>query len=325
MSLRAKGSTVALASTTIRRPPAKNMVWIAGGTFRMGSDAHYPEEAPSHQVSVDGFWIDSYAVTNLEWKRFVKETGYVTLAERAPLAADYPDAKPEMLVAGSVVFQRPQQRVNLDNHYNWWVWVTGADWQHPEGPGSNLNGRERHPVVQVAWEDVAAFASWAGKALPTEAEWEYAARGGLDGAEYCWGDEWMPRGKPMANTWQGEFPVENLLLDKYERTSPVGSFPPNAYGIYDSAGNVWEWTADWYQDHADVAQSCCAISNPRGGERAASVDPAEPGDATPRKVLKGGSYLCAPNYCRRYRPAARIPQPIDTSTGHVGFRCVVRG
>lgn len=309
---------------TPQRPPSKNMVWIPGGTFRMGSDVHYPEEAPSHEVSVGDFWIDTHPVTNLEWKRFVKATGYITLAERAPSAEQYPDAKPEMLVPGSVVFRRPRQRVSLDNHYNWWVWVAGADWRHPEGPGSNLDGRERHPVVQVAWEDVEAYARWAGKALPTEAEWEYAARGGLDGAEYCWGDEWMPRGRPMANTWQGEFPVENLLLDKFERTSPVQTYPPNGYGIYDAAGNVWEWTADWYQDYAAVAQSCCAIPDPRGGEREASVDPAEEGGATPRKVLKGGSYLCAPNYCRRYRPAARIPQTIDTSTGHVGFRCVVR-
>lgn len=304
--------------------PDKNMVWIAGGAFRMGSDEHYPEEAPAHQVTVDGFWVDAYPVTNLQFGRFAKATGYVTLAERIPHAADYPGAKPEMLVPGAVVFIRPPRRVDLNNHYNWWHWVPGANWRHPEGPGSTLNGRERHPVVQIAWEDAAAYAAWAGKSLPTEAEWEFAARGGLDGAEYAWGNELMPNGRPRANTWQGEFPHENTMLDKYERTSPVGAFPANGYGLYDMIGNVWELTDDWYSLQHEVSCACCTIDNPRGGGREQSYDPQQPGSPIPRKVMKGGSFLCAPNYCRRYRPAARMAQPLDTSTCHAGFRCIVR-
>jgi formylglycine-generating enzyme required for sulfatase activity len=300
------------------------MVWISGGTFTMGSNDHYAEEAPAHQVAVEGFWIDAYPVTNLQFGRFVKATGYRTLAERVPDAADYPGATPELLVAGSVVFVRPAQRVDLNNHNNWWHWVPGACWRHPEGPGSTLNGRERHPVVHVAYEDAAAYAAWAGKALPTEAEWEFAAHDGLDGAEYAWGDTLMPEGRVMANTWQGEFPHENTLLDKYERTSPVGAFPPNGYGLYDMIGNVWELTDDWYQEHHEVVHGCCTQTNPRGGKRERSYDPQQPDVRIPRKVMKGGSFLCAPNYCRRYRPAARMAQPLDTSTCHTGFRCVVR-
>jgi formylglycine-generating enzyme len=321
-------STITTVDRTAASPPGaaphKDMVWIPGGTFTMGSNDHYAEEAPAHQVAVDGFWMDSYLVTNLQFGRFVKATGYVTLAERAPNAPDYPDAKPELLVAGSVVFVRPAQRVDLTNHYNWWHWVPGASWRHPEGPGSTLNGRERHPVVHVAWEDAAAYAAWAGKALPTEAEWEFAARAGLDGAEYAWGDTFMPGGRSMANTWQGEFPHENTLLDKYERTSPVGAFPANGYGLYDMIGNVWELTDDWYQEHGAVVHGCCAQANPRGGARERSYDPQQPNTHIPRKVMKGGSFLCAPNYCRRYRPAARMAQPLDTSTCHAGFRCVAR-
>jgi formylglycine-generating enzyme required for sulfatase activity len=241
-----------------------------------------------------------------------------------PDAADYPGAKPELLVAGSVVFVRPAQRVDLSNHYNWWHWVPGANWRCPEGPSSTLRGRERHPIVHVAWEDAAAYAAWAGKALPTEAEWEFAARGGLDGAEYAWGDTLMPKGQAMANTWQGEFPYENTLLDKYERTSPVGAFPANSYGLSDMIGNVWELTDDWYQDHHEVVHGCCAQTNPRGGVRERSYDPQQPNTQIPRKVMKGGSFLCAPNYCRRYRPAARMAQPLDTATCHAGFRCVLR-
>jgi formylglycine-generating enzyme required for sulfatase activity len=208
--------------------------------------------------------------------------------------------------------------VDLSNHFNWWAWTRDADWRHPEGPESSLHGRERHPVVHVAFSDAEAYAAWAGKELPTEAEWEFAARGGLDGAEYAWGEELMPKGKPMANTWQGEFPYENTLLDGYEGTSPVAAFPPNGYGLYDVAGNVWEWTTDWYSSNHEVASPCCA-----GDLRAASVDPSDT-SAIPRKVMKGGSHLCAPNYCRRYRPAARMAQAIDTSTNHLGFRCLVR-
>lgn len=301
------------------------MVWIPGGTFLMGSDKHYPEEAPAHYVKVDGFWMDRYAVTNEQFARFVKATRYVTFAERRPNPKDYPGAPPEMLVPGSLVFVQPRRPVDLNNYFNWWAWVPGANWRHPEGPGSSIKGREHHPVVQVTYEDAAAYAKWAGKSLPTEAEWEFAARGGLEGAEYVWGNEFAPGGQMMANTWQGEFPVRNLLLDGYLATAPVGSFPPNGYGLYDMAGNVWEWTADWYQEHHQQPTSpCCAPVNPRGGTVEQSYDPQMPEVRIPRKVSKGGSFLCAPNYCLRYRPAARMPQTIDTSTCHQGFRCLIR-
>ena len=304
--------------------PFANMVWIPGGTFLMGSEHHYREEAPAHIVTVEGFWMDTYTVTNIQFQRFVQATGYVTFAERVPNAADYPGAKPELLVPASVVFQKPRQRVDLHDHYNWWIYVPGANWRHPEGPASSLKGRGNHPVVQVAYEDAEAYAKWAGKALPTEAEWEFAARGGFDGAEFVWGDEFTPGGKIMANTWQGEFPWQNLKLAKFEGTAPVGSFPPNGYGLYNMAGNVWEWTTDWYQEHSQIPNTCCASVNPRGGEREQSYDPCLPEIKIPRKVMKGGSHLCAPNYCRRYRPAARMAQPVDTSTCHLGFRCIVR-
>ena len=305
-----------MASGTETR--TKGMAWIPGGTFAMGSDRHYPEEAPVRQVAVDGFWIDEHPVTNLEFMRFVKDTGQVTFAERTPDAAQYPGAEPEMVVAGSVIFQRTTGPVDLSNHFNWWIWTPGADWRHPEGPETSLHGRERHPVVHVVFEDAEAYARWAGKELPTESEWESAARGGLDGAEFAWGDEFLPKGKPMANTWQGEFPYENTLIDGYEGTSPVGSFPPNGYGLDDVCGNVWEWTRDWYAPDGETPSPCCG-----GDPREASVDPNDPA-AIPRRVMKGGSHLCAPNYCRRYRPAARMAQAIDTSTNHLGFRCVVR-
>jgi formylglycine-generating enzyme len=307
------------------------MVWLAGGVFRMGSDHHYPEEAPAHQVTVDGFWIDRYLVTNAAFRDFVKATGYVTDAERPPKAADYPGAQPETLFAGSVVFRPPPQRVDLRNHLNWWHWVQGADWRHPDGPDSRLDGRDWHPVVHVSYADAVAYATWAGKVLATEAEWEFAARGGLDGAEFAWGSEFAPGGKHLANTWQGEFPIQNLCLDGYERTSPVRAFPPNRYGLFDMIGNVWEWTDDWYQEHrraaAEQHDACCAPgvrSNPRGADADASIDAQGSGLRIPRKVMKGGSHLCAPNYCRRYRPAARMAHDVDTSTSHLGFRCIVR-
>jgi sulfatase modifying factor 1 len=313
---------------TPSEPPFPNMVWIPGGTFRMGSNEFYPEESPIHEATVDGFWMDRHTVTNADFKRFVDATGHVTLAQRLPNPADYPGGLPELLASpGSVVFARPTQRVDLRNHFNWWTYVLGADWRHPEGPGSTIEGREDHPVVHVAFEDVEAYAKWAGKELPTEAEWECAARGGLESKRYAWGDEFAPGGKMMANVWQGDFPTENLLTDGFERTAPVGSFPPNAYGLFDMGGNVWQWTTDWYQTHAkSAAEPCCSGGrvNPNGGEASGSFDPCTPDLAIPRKVIKGGSYLCAPNYCLRYRPAARIAQPIDTSTGHVGFRCIVR-
>ena len=306
------------------KAPAENMNWIPGGRFRMGSDSHYPEEAPAHDVTVESFWIDKFAVTNAQFSRFVEHTRYVTAAERAPNVADYPGALPEMMVAASVVFRRPGFKVDLSNHYNWWTYVPGADWRHPLGPGSSLKGLHKHPVVHVAFEDAEAYARWAGKELPTEAEWEFAARGGLEGAEFTWGDDFTPDGKHMANSWQGDFPNENLLEDGFEWTAPVGSFPANGYDLYDMAGNVWEWTTDWYQEHGKIQQSCCGSFNPRGGKREESFDPCMPEIAIPRKVMKGGSFLCAPNYCRRYRPAARMAQPVDTSTCHLGFRCIVR-
>ncbi len=313
---------------TSHEPPHPDMAWIPGGTFRMGSDKFYPEEAPIHEASVNGFWIDRHTVTNADFRKFVDATGHVTLVEKLPDPADYPGGLPELLAnPGSVVFARPDGPVDLRNHYNWWTYVLGADWRHPEGPNSSIEARQDHPVVHVAWEDVQAYAAWAGKELPTEAEWEFAARGGLEGKTFAWGDEFAPGGNLMANTWQGNFPLENLLQDGFERTAPVGSFAPNGYGLYDMAGNVWQWTTDWFQKHSDaVASACCSASfkNPRGGEQEQSIDPRDTQIRIPRKVLKGGSFLCAPNYCLRYRPAARIAQPIDTGTCHVGFRCIVR-
>src|ERR1700731_4036188 len=303
-----------------------NMVRIPGGTFRMGSDHHYPEEAPAHRVSVDSFWLDRTPVTNRQFKQFVKATGYKTFAEIPPDPKDYPGALPHMLYAGSLVFIHPPSTFDLRDWSQWWTFMKGADWRHPYGPKSNINTSDEHPVVHVSYADALAYAKWAGKDLPTEAEWEFAARGGLDGSEFARGDEFTPRGRQMANTWQGAFPHENLKLDGYERTSPVTAFPPNGYGIYDMIGNVWEWTADWYSPkHAiDIPKACCIPDNPRGGREEASYDPYMPNIRIPRKVLKGGSHLCAPNYCRRYRPAARHAEPVDTSTSHVGFRCVVR-
>jgi len=305
-------------------PPSDNMVWIPGGTFWMGSNHHYAEEAPAHKVTVDGFWMDQHPVTNVEFEHFIEATGHVTVAERPPNAADYPGAIPELLVPASTVFQKPHQRVDLRNHYNWWTYVPGADWRHPEGPQSSLEGRDTHPVVHVAFEDVEAYLDWTDKKLPTEAEWEFAAWGGMEGVEYAWGTELVPGGKHMANTWQGEFPNQNLLTDGFERTSPVGSFPPNGYNLYDMIGNVWEWTTDWYEGRHKNNVSCCGNVNPRGGNQDQSYDPQMPGIRIPRKVIKGGSFLCAPNYCRRYRPAARMAQAIDTSTCHLGFRGIVR-
>jgi sulfatase modifying factor 1 len=306
-------------------PPG--MVWVPGGTFRMGSDRHYPEEAPAHSASVAGFWIDRAPVTNSEFHRFIRATGHVTVAELVPKAADYPGALPNMLRAGSLVFTPPKHAVDLRRWDQWWQFRFGANWRRPYGPRSSIAGLADHPAVHVAYSDVLAYAEWAGKEVPTEAEWEFAARGGLDGsAEFAWGDEFTPDGNHLANTWQGDFPHENLATDGYERTSPVGAFPPNGYGLYDMIGNVWEWTSDWYspRHEGDVPNPCCIPSTPRRAPEAASYDPAQPEISIPRKVLKGGSHLCAPNYCRRYRPAARHAQPVDTSTSHVGFRCVLR-
>lgn len=308
-----------------RKASTFDMAWIPGGTFLMGSNDHYPEEAPAHRVTVDGFWMDCHAVTNAEFRRFVEATGYVTAAERPANAADYPGAKPEMLVPASVMFRKATAPVELRGGPTWWDYVPGANWRHPRGPDSSLQGLWKHPVTHVTFEDAMAYATWADKELPTEAEWEFASRGGLDGAEFAWGDELTPGRRYMANTWQGEFPWQNLVEDGYEWTAPVRSYPPNGYGLFEMTGNVWEWTTDWYQDHGKIKRACCTLDNPRGGDRGQSHDPRAINVRLPRKVMKGGSYLCAPNYCRRYRPAARMPQEVDTSTCHLGFRCIVRG
>jgi formylglycine-generating enzyme required for sulfatase activity/uncharacterized membrane protein YkvA (DUF1232 family) len=317
--------TMSQESTPAQAPP--EMVWIPAGTFGMGSEDFYPEERPVHQVSIDGFWIDRHLVTNEQFGRFVEATGYVTVAERPLNPADFPGAPPENLVPGALVFQKTHGPVDLNNYTHWWVWVPKASWRLPFGPESSTHGLEQHPVVHVAYEDAEAYAKWAGKELPTEAEWERAARGGLEGKKFTWGDEHFPDGKAMANSWQGEFPWQNLLLDGFAGTSPVASFPANGYGLFDMAGNVWEWTSDWYvRNHADeVSAPCCGASiNPRIQSPEKSYDAAQPQFHIPRKVVKGGSHLCAPNYCLRYRPAARQPQMIDTGMSHIGFRCIIR-
>jgi formylglycine-generating enzyme len=292
-------------------PPADGMRWVPGGAFLMGSDEFYPEERPVHEASVDGFWMDERLVTVREFRRFVKATGYVTVAERPLDPADYPDADPALLVPGSVVFRPTRGPVDLDSGV-WWHYVPGACWHRPDGPGSDTYTRGRHPVTHIAYEDAEAYAAWAGKALPTEAEWERAARGGLDGKRFAWGDEETPGGRWPANWWQGEFPWQNLQLDGHLGTSPVGSFPPNRYGLYDMIGNVWEWTCDRFAAHGErPASPCCAPPSREAGR-------------FPSHVIKGGSHLCAPNYCLRYRPAARQAEEIDTSTTHLGLRCIVR-
>ena len=308
-----------------------DMALIPGGQFTMGSDRHYPEEAPAHRVSVDGFWIDLHPVTNAQFEAFVEATGYRTLAEQPADPALYPGADPAALAPASVVFAPPARPVDLTDPYQWWSSVPGANWRHPGGPATSLRNRLDHPVTHLAWADALAYAEWVGKQIPTEAEWEYAARGGLPGSEFAWGEELTPGGRYMANTWHGEFPHQNLGLDGYAGTSPVGAFPANGYGLHDMIGNVWEWTSDWYSEYRRLmgsAPACCGTLsrrvNPVGGRQADSVEPGQLDGGIPRKVIKGGSHLCAPNYCRRYRPAARVPQPIDTATCHLGFRCVVR-
>ena len=305
------------------------MRFVPGGVFAMGSDRFYPEEAPVRQVRVNGFWIDETPVTNAQFARFVAATGHVTVAEIAPDPRDYPGLLPGMDEPGSLVFTKAKGPVDLSQPSEWWSFTPGADWRRPHGPGGALDGLDDHPVVHVAYEDAAAFARWANKDLPTEAEWELAARGGLEDADYAWGDELAPGGAMLANYWQGLFPFANQCLDGWEGTSPVRSFPANGHGLHDMIGNVWEWTRDWWSEPKAAAgngpKGCCAINNPRGGTLKGSRDPRQPAIAIGRKVLKGGSHLCAENYCRRYRPAARHPEMIDTSTTHIGFRCVRRG
>jgi sulfatase modifying factor 1 len=305
------------------------MVEIPAGRFTMGSSAFYAEEGPEREVELDGFAIDRHPVTVREFRRFVADTDYVTVAERPLDPADYPDADPALLRPGSLVFRPTSGPVRLDDASRWWAYVPGADWRHPEGPDSDLAGRDRHPVTHVAFEDAEAYARWAGKELPTEAEWERAARGGLDGALFAWGDEMLAGGRLMANFWQGDFPWRNTGAQGWRGTSPVGTFAPNGFGLFDATGNVWEWTTDFYAPRGAGAEaadkpSCCVPRNPRIDAPDRSFDVGRPGAHIPRRVIKGGSHLCAPTYCLRYRPAARQAEAVDTSTGHIGLRCVVR-
>ena len=305
------------------------MVEIRTGAFRMGSAGFYLEERPIREVQVGDFAIDGGAVTVAQFARFVEQTGYVTLAERPPNAADYPDADPSLLVPGSAVFHPTPHPVPLDDPGRWWAYVPGASWRHPWGPASDNTDRQDHPVTHIAYEDAETFARWAAKDLPTEAEWEYAARGGLDGATFAWGNDPTPGGELMANHWQGDFPWRNTGARGWRGTTPVGLFPANGYGLYDMTGNVWEWTSDYYDPRgagSDAPSSPCCTppANPRVDGPDASYDIGHPGAHIPRRVIKGGSHLCAPSYCLRYRPAARQPEAIDTSTSHIGFRCVIR-
>jgi formylglycine-generating enzyme len=295
-----------------RLPPQDDLVWIPGGTIRMGLDDHLADKVPVSRVGVEGFYMDRHPVTNREFASFVTATGYVTLAERPSDADAYPGSGPEMRQAGSMVFLRPGASVDCRDRRQWWSVVQGAEWRRPYGPSSLRTAPPNHPVVHVTFADALAYARWAGKDLPTEAEWELAARGGVDGAEFPWGDEFTPGGRYMANSWQGEFPADNLGKDRYQRTSPIGAFPANGFGLYDMIGNVWEWTTDW----------CFDRPRPEGGE--VCCIPSIPSWSTLLKVLKGGSHLCAPDHCGHCRPTARHPHPVDTSASHIGFRCILR-
>ena len=296
--------------------PHRGMVRLSGGSFAMGSEDFFPEERPVRDVRVDSFWIDQHPVTNTAFARFVRQTGYLTVAERTPAAEDYPGAEPQDLVPGALVFRPTERPVPLDDWRRWWRYVPGACWRHPRGPGSTLDGLDRHPVTQVAYEDAAAYATWAGKQLPTEAEWEYAARGGLAGATYVWGDEFEPTGRRMANIWVGAFPWQfhpGRGQARRPGTTAVGTYAPNGYGLHDMTGNVWEWTVDHF--HPEHPPACCAP------QMSASETTAP--QRFSRHVVKGGSFLCAADYCLRYRPAARQGQTEDTATCHLGFRCVM--
>lgn len=297
----------------------EGMVWIPGGTFWMGcSDCDMPDTQPVHLVSLDGYWIDRTPVTNAKFAEFVKATGYVTIAERSPDPREYPGVDPKNLVAGSAVFIPPSKDVALDDITQWWRYVPGASWKHPEGPGSSIEGRDDHPAVQIAWEDAAAYAKWAGKRLPTEAEFEFAARGGMDRNRYAWGNELKPGGNWAANIWQGRFPSNDLAEDGYKRTSPVTAFPSNGFGLYDVGGNVWQWCADWYRpDYFATLAANRVTSNPQGP--ADSYDPQEPGIA--KRVQKGGSFLCSDRYCSRYLVGSRGRGAVDSGGSNTGFRC----
>jgi sulfatase modifying factor 1 len=308
---------------------SQDMVHIPAGRFRMGSADFYPEEGPVHEVEVSHFSIDRGPVTVAQFTSFVKETGYLTVAERPPDPADYPDADPSLLCEGSAVFHPTPGPVPLNDPHSWWAYVPGASWRHPWGPNSDNSERDDHPVTHIAFEDAQAYAKWAGKQLPSEAEWEYAARGKLDGAIFAWGEEERPDGELMANFWQGEFPWHNIGARGWRGTSPVGLFPANGFGLHDVTGNVWEWTDDHYSaldpgSEATPSPCCKPPLNPRIETPNASYDFGRPGAHILRRVIKGGSHLCAPSYCLRYRPAARQPEAIDTSTSHIGFRCIIR-
>ncbi|MDX2038844.1 MAG: formylglycine-generating enzyme family protein [Isosphaeraceae bacterium] len=298
-------------------PNPPGMRWIAGGRFSMGcDDPEMGDARPWHEVTVRGFWMDETEVTNAQFAEFVKATGYVTSAERALDPKDFPGIPKQDLAPAGVTFSPPDRPVPLDNHLAWWRLVPGADWRHPEGPHSNISGKENHPVVHVSWEDAAAYAKWAKKRLPTEAEWEFAARGGADRLPYIWGTEMNPGGKALANTWQGRFPVENTLADGHRLTAPVKSYPPNAFGLYEMAGNVWEWCADWYRpDYYRLSPSV----DPQGPSD--SYDPQEPG--VMKRVQRGGSFLCSDQYCKRYNPGSRGKGDHASGANHVGFRCVL--
>ena len=300
------------------RDSRAGMVLIPGGRFWMGTD-HMEDAQPVHQVEVKGFWMDRTDVTNEEFARFVKATGYVTIAERPLNPKEFPNLEPDELAAGSVVFTPPLNPISLDNPLAWWKFVRGANWRHPEGPNSDLTGKEKYPVVHIAWPDAAAYAKWAGKRLPTEAEWEFAARGGLDRQTYVWGNEFKPGGKFQANTFQGHFPDHNTSEDGYKGIAPVASFEPNGYGLYDMSGNVWQWVSDWYRpDYYAKLRGAEVAINPQGPSD--SFDPQEP--AVHKRVQKGGSYLCTDQYCERYMPGARGKGDPETGTNHLGFRCV---
>jgi formylglycine-generating enzyme required for sulfatase activity len=300
-------------------PPG--MGWVPGGEFWMGTnEATMPDTRPWHRVYVDGFWLDKTLVTNAQFAAFVLATRYVTVAEITPRQEDFPTAPKENLVAGSVVFTPPDHPVALNNEYQWWSYIKGANWRHPEGPGSEIKDRMKHPVVQIAYNDAAAYCKWSGKRLPTEAEFEFASRGGLDRNTYLWGNDFMPGGRHMANTFQGHFPEHNTVEDGYQGTAPVGAFPANGYGLFDMSGNVWEWVSDWYRAdyYASLAATGKTARNPQGPSE--SLDPSEPG--VPKRVHRGGSYLCTDQYCKRYIAGARSKGAVDTGTNHLGFRCV---
>ena len=306
-------SPLALAAPPTSQPAPDGMIWIPAGTFRMGG-THHPDCKPIHPVTLDGFWMDKTAVTNAQFAKFVAATNYKTVAERKPDAKDFPGVPEDKLVPGSLVFTPPNEAVPLNDVSGWWVYVAGADWRHPAGPQSDIKDKDNFPVVQVAYEDAAAYAKWAGKRLPTEAEFEYAARGGLDQKEYAWGDEFKPGGKFMANTWQGRFPDKNTGEDGFAGLAPVASFPANGFGLYDMSGNCWEWCSDFYRPDY---YSHSPEKNPQGPE--SSFDPDEPNAI--KRVQRGGSFMCSDTYCGAYRPGIRGKGEVSSATSHLGFRC----